>query len=96
MTDNSGAARSTESEPKPGDRNHLSWRGWLVLAMWVVVLIIFLEYAVRSVQEREIQAAVIAGIVFVFLLLGGLVLLTLRRIEADERENWQMMRHRDD
>lgn len=73
-----------------------SWRDWLVRAMWVVVLAIFLEYAVRSVQEHEMQAAVIAAIVFGFLLFGGAVLMLLQRIDEEEQEEGHPTRQRDD
>ena len=65
-----------------------SWRGWVLLAVWITALAIFFEYAVRSAQELEPQAAVIAAIIFISLLLGGLVFTTLRRIEEEEKMDW--------
>lgn len=60
-----------------------AWLSWL---LWGLVLAVLLEYAVSSLYEHETQAAVIAGLVFIFVLSGGLIYGYMRRIEAEERE----------
>jgi 4-hydroxybenzoate polyprenyltransferase len=59
------------------------WLSWL---LWGLALVVSLEYAVTSLYEHEIQAAVIAGLVFIFLMGGGLVYGQMRRIEIEERD----------
>lgn len=80
-------------DPQPPDpRYHIvrirrrRWYYWLNLALWMAALFVFLDFAVNSIAEREMQAAFIAWLVFGFLLLGGLVFIALRSIEESEED----------
>lgn len=55
---------------------------WLARLTWLIVLIVLLEYALKSHQEREPQAAITAGAICLLLLLAGIVVEIVRYVEA--------------
>ena len=58
------------------------WYEWLLWALWLVFLIISLQSAVASHQEFEPRAAVIYWMFFALLLLAGIVVWLVRRIQS--------------
>lgn len=59
-----------------------SVREWLALILWLTALLVLLEFTISSRYEREGQAAVLAGALFVGLLLAGLIVQVMRGVEA--------------
>jgi hypothetical protein len=57
------------------------WYEWLLWALWLFFLIIFLQSAVASHQEFEPRAAAVFWMMFGLLLLGGIVVWLVRRIQ---------------
>jgi hypothetical protein len=55
------------------------WFEWVLVALWLIAEIIFLQAALASRQELEPRAAIVYWLVFVVLLLGGLVYWIVRR-----------------
>lgn len=55
---------------------------WLARLTWVIVLVVLLEYALQSHQEREPQAAITTGAICVILLLAGVIVEVVRHIES--------------
>lgn len=59
-------------------RSLAAWMGWLI---WLIALVILLEYAIASFREHEQQAGIIAGAIFVGLLIAGIIIEVVRSIE---------------
>lgn len=55
---------------------------WLALLIWLVLLVILLEYALTSLYEHETQAAILAGALGIGLLVAGIIIQFMRGIEA--------------
>jgi hypothetical protein len=77
----------------PDSKQHITlrirrrpWYAWLGWMLWLGMLAILLEFANASRREYETQAAVIALLAFLFVLVGGLVLGQMHRIEAEEQD----------
>lgn len=60
--------------------------GWL---LWLIFLLMLLEFALASGREYETQAAVISWITFFCLLLGGLAVAYVRHKESEEEEEYR-------
>lgn len=58
------------------------WLGWL---LWFLLLALLLEYTLTSIEERETQAAVLAGGLFFGLLAAGVIVNIMRGIDARGR-----------
>lgn len=54
---------------------------WLAWGLWLITLGILLEFALTSFVEHETQAAVLASALMVGLLLAGLIVEAIQRIE---------------
>lgn len=63
---------------------------WLARLVWLIGLIVLLEYALASRQEREPQAAITAGALFLVILLAGVITEIVRHIESQPES--RMMR----
>jgi hypothetical protein len=59
---------------------------WLLWLVWLIALALLLEFVLSSLAEYERQAATLAGALFVGLLLAGLIVWFVRRVEAEERD----------
>jgi hypothetical protein len=59
-----------------------SAREWLSGFSWLILLIVLLEYTLRSLDEHEPQAAVLAGALFLGLLIAGIVFQIVCSIES--------------
>ncbi|MFW5708840.1 MAG: reductive dehalogenase [Chloroflexota bacterium] len=55
---------------------------WLAGVVWIIVLFILLEYIFSSFQENEVQAAALAGALFIGVLLAGIITQIVRNVEA--------------
>lgn len=55
---------------------------WLARFTWVIVMILLLEYALKSHQEHEPQAAITAGALFLIMLLAGVIVEVVRHVES--------------
>lgn len=55
---------------------------WLARITWVILLIVLLEFAIASWQEREPHAAILASALLIALLLAGIIAEVVRRVEA--------------
>ena len=60
------------------------WLGWLI---WLIVLGVLLEFCLVSFREHEGQAGVLAGGLFLFLLLAGLIVEGMH--QADLRSQYR-------
>lgn len=58
------------------------WYEWLLWVLWLFLEIVFLQSALASHQELELRAAIIYWMIFGLLLLAGLVLWLVRRIQS--------------
>lgn len=58
------------------------WYEWLLWAVWLFLLIVFLQSAIGSHQEFEPRAAAIFWMFFGLLLLAGIVVWLVRRIQS--------------
>ena len=56
-----------------------SWMAWF---LWLVALAILLEFSLASFAEREVQPGVVAGGMFVVLLMAGLIIEITKIIES--------------
>lgn len=63
-----------------------AWYEWLVWVMWLFLMFLFIKFAIASGQEREVQASGLSWVIFFFLLAGGLIVGTVRELEARERD----------
>ncbi len=59
-----------------------SWYEWLLWGLWLFLEIVFLQSALASHQELELRAAIIYWMIFGLLLLTGLVVWLVRRIQS--------------
>jgi hypothetical protein len=64
---------------KIGSRSRYEWLLW---ALWLFFEVVFLQSAIASQQELEPRAATIYWMIFGLLLLGGVVVWLIRRIQA--------------
>jgi Na+/H+ antiporter NhaD/arsenite permease-like protein len=55
---------------------------WLARLLWLICLIILLEYAVQSHYEREPQAAISAGALCLVLFVAGVIVEVVRHAES--------------
>lgn len=55
---------------------------WLGRLVWLICLVVLLEYALQSRQEREPQAAITAGALCLFLLIAGVIVEIVRHVES--------------
>ena len=55
---------------------------WLGRLTWVIMLIVMLEYAIGSHQEREPQAAITAFALFLIMLLAWVIVEVVRYVES--------------
>jgi hypothetical protein len=62
------------------------WLGWLI---WLIVLGVLLEFCLVSFREHEGQAGVLAGALFLFLLLAGLIVEGMH--QADLRSQYRQI-----
>lgn len=60
-------------------RSCSSWMAWF---LWGIVLFILLEYALSSFSEHEPQAGLLAGALFLGLLMAGLILEFVKIVES--------------
>lgn len=61
-------------------------RVWLGRLIWVILLILLLEYAFKSYQEREPQAMITASALATFLLTAGVIVEVVRHVESQGDE----------
>ena len=61
---------------------------WLLWGLWLLVLVVLLEFTLASRREYEWQAATLAGALLLILLLGGVVAGVIWRIEAEEQDKY--------
>jgi len=54
--------------------------------MWLILMLLLVEFALTSGQEREYQAAWLSWIIFFFLLTGGLAVNYVHGKEATQKE----------
>jgi hypothetical protein len=84
-----------QNELKPTEETHLiyitiykrsmtEWTGWVV---WFLIMIFILQNAIASGQENEQRAALIFWILFGLLMIGGLIVYIVRKIELENRLN---------
>ncbi|MCA9906860.1 MAG: hypothetical protein KC547_23555 [Anaerolineae bacterium] len=68
-----------DSDPlhEPGKRRRPFWV-WAAAFMWLIALLILLEYTLSSFAEYEPQAGVLAGALGFGLLLAGLIIILVR------------------
>ncbi len=59
---------------------------WLLWLVWLIALALLLEFALSSIAEYEPQAATLSGALFVGLLIAGLIVWFVRRVEAEEQD----------
>ena len=55
---------------------------WLSRLVWVILLILLLEYAFKSHVEREPQATITASALAIFLLVAGVIIEVVRHVES--------------
>lgn len=55
---------------------------WLTRLLWLIGLVLLLEYALQSHHEREPQAAITAGALWLVLLVAGVIVEVVRYVEA--------------
>lgn len=55
---------------------------WMAIVIWLIVLGVLLEYAWSSIWENEDQAAILAGALFLGLLVAGMIVQLIRSVEA--------------
>ncbi len=55
---------------------------WLARLLWLICLVLLLEYALQSHHEREPQAAITAGALCLVLLVAGIIVEVVRHVEA--------------
>lgn len=79
-----------QSRPEaPSDEQVAAWKParplwvWSAISTWVMVLAILLEYTLASLAELEPQAAILAGAIFIGLLMAGIITLLVRTAVAD-------------
>lgn len=75
------------SHPSPHDEDVIRikrepLRIWLARLTWVIMLIVMLEYAIGSHQEREPQAAITAFALFLIMLLAWAIVEVVRYVES--------------
>jgi hypothetical protein len=55
---------------------------WLGRLIWLICMVVLLEYALQSRQEREPQAAITAGALCLFLFIAGVLVEVVRHVES--------------
>ncbi|MBK8027225.1 MAG: hypothetical protein IPK19_39000 [Chloroflexi bacterium] len=55
---------------------------WLAWVLWIVLLAVLLEYSLGSFAEYEQQAGILAGALFVGLLIAGVIIHFMRGIDV--------------
>ncbi len=60
----------------------------LLWGLWLLLLLVLLEFTLASRRDYEWQAATLAGALFLILLVGGAVAGVIRRIEAEEQDKY--------
>ena len=65
---------------------------WLAGVVWLVGLAVLLDYALSSFRERENQAGILAGAIFVGLLGAGIIIQIMRGVEARSQQRRRLTR----
>jgi hypothetical protein len=78
--------RPSAPEPTPKNRpvfclRRRSLAEWLAWLLWLMTLIIVLEYSLTSFREHERQAGILAGAMFIGLLLAGIIIEVIKNVE---------------